>query len=76
MFCRIARERRRRELEPVIETMEECLELVDKDKASALFRERVKQLLDLVKMLDLILGKVAQQENNAIIPRILKLLGG
>lgn len=74
MFCRIARERRRRELEPVIETMQECLALVEKDKASNQFRERVGQLLDLVKTLDFVLGKIAQHERSAIIPRILKLL--
>src|SRR5437867_355745 len=74
MFCRIARERRKREIEPVIESMQECLALVDRDKASALFRERVGQLLDLVKTLDYVLGKIAEQERNAIIPRILKLL--
>jgi DNA-binding transcriptional regulator GbsR (MarR family) len=74
MFCRIARERKKREIEPVIETMQECLGMVEKDKASALFRERVSQLLDLVKTLDFVLGKIAQQERNAIVPRILKLL--
>ena len=38
MFCRIARERKKREIEPVIETMQECLNLIGKDKTSALFR--------------------------------------
>src|SRR5436309_13945816 len=62
MFCRIARERRKREIEPAIEGMEECLSLVEKDKAAALFRERVTQLLDLVKTLDHVLEKISQQE--------------
>jgi DNA-binding transcriptional regulator GbsR (MarR family) len=75
MFCRIARERKRREIEPVIDTMQECLELAGSDKASVFFRDRVHELLDLVKTLDYVLGKIAQQERNAIIPRILKLLG-
>jgi DNA-binding transcriptional regulator GbsR (MarR family) len=74
MFCRIARERKKREIEPVIENMEECLAMVGKDKTSAVFRERLTQLLELVKTLDYVLGKIAQQERNAIIPRILKLL--
>jgi DNA-binding transcriptional regulator GbsR (MarR family) len=75
MFCRIARERRKREIEPVIETLQECLGQVRADKAAAHFRGRVNQLLDLVRMLDYLLGKLAQQESNAIMPRILKLLG-
>src|SRR5579872_3100018 len=47
MFCRIARERKKRELEPVIETMQECLALSAGEKSTELFRERVGQLLDL-----------------------------
>lgn len=75
MFCRIARERKKREIEPVIQTMQECLEMVGQDKSSTFFRERVSDVLDLVKTLDYALGKIAEQERNAIIPRILKLLG-
>src|SRR2546428_9837319 len=74
MFCRIARERRKREIEPAIAGMQECLALAQKDKESALFRERVNELLDLVKTLDYVLGKIAEQERNTILPRILKLL--
>jgi DNA-binding transcriptional regulator GbsR (MarR family) len=74
MFCRIARERKKREIEPALETMQECLAAVAKDKTAAPFRERLEQLLDLLKTLDYIFGKLALQERNAIIPRILKLL--
>ena len=74
MFCRIARERKKREIEPVIDTIQECLALAGKDKASARFRERLDPILDLVKTLDYVLGKIAQQERNAVIPRILKML--
>ncbi len=74
MFCRIARERKKREIEPVIDTLQECLGIAGKEKGSVLFRERLDQLLDLVKTLDYLLGKIAQQERNAVIPRILKLL--
>jgi DNA-binding transcriptional regulator GbsR (MarR family) len=74
MFCRIARERKKRELEPVIETMQECLALSAGEKSTELFRERVGQLLDLVKTLDYVLGKISQQERSAVIPKILKLL--
>lgn len=74
MFCRIARERKKRELEPVIDSMVECLALAGKEPGAALFRQRVRELLDLVRTLDFALGKIAQQESNSIIPRILKLL--
>lgn len=75
MFCRIARERKKRELEPVIGTLQECLELSGGDKSSALFKEKLRRLLDLVKAMDFLLGKLAQQESNAMLGRILKLLG-
>jgi DNA-binding transcriptional regulator GbsR (MarR family) len=74
MFCRIARERKRREIEPAVETLQECLELAGKEKSAAHFRERVGQLLELLKTMDYLLGKVAQQERSAVIPKILKLL--
>jgi DNA-binding transcriptional regulator GbsR (MarR family) len=74
MFCRIARERKKREIEPVLTTMQECLGLTGKDKAATHFRKRVGELLDLVKTLDYVLGKIAQQEGNAVLLRILKLL--
>ena len=74
MFCRIARERKKREIEPVIGTMQECLDLVGGGRSSAFFRNRVQELLDLVRTLDYALGKIAQQDKNTIIPRILKLL--
>jgi DNA-binding transcriptional regulator GbsR (MarR family) len=74
MFCRIARERKRREIEPAVETLQECLELAGKEKSATHFRERVGQLLELLKTMDYLLGKVAQQERSAVIPKILKLL--
>ena len=74
MFCRIARERKKREIEPVVETMQECLTLTDGNKSAKHFRGRVSELLDLVKTLDYVLGKIAQQEKSTVVPRILKLL--
>lgn len=74
MFCRIARERKKREIEPIISSLQECLELAGKDKSSAHFKEKLSHLLNLLQMMDFGLGKLAQQGNNAILGRILKLL--
>jgi len=74
MFCHIARERKKREIEPILATMQECLELTEKDKTATHFRNRVGELLDLVKTLDYVLAKIGQQERNVVLPRILKLL--
>jgi DNA-binding transcriptional regulator GbsR (MarR family) len=70
MVCRIARERKKREIEPVMETMQECLTLAGKDRSGAHFRQRVGDLLELVKTLDAVLGKLAQQEKSAVVPRV------
>jgi DNA-binding transcriptional regulator GbsR (MarR family) len=74
MFCRIARERKKREVEPAIETLQECLAVIEKDKKAQYLKGRLADLLDLLKTGDQILSKIAQQERNTIVPRILKLL--
>jgi len=74
MFCRIARERKKRELEPAIDALDECLTLLKNDKSAAYFKGRLSELQDLLKTGDTILGKLALQEKNVVIPRILKLL--
>lgn len=74
MCCRIARERKKREIEPVIGTLEECLREAGDGQDAAAFRKRLTDLLELVKMLDFVLGKVAAQEKNDVLPRVLKLM--
>jgi DNA-binding transcriptional regulator GbsR (MarR family) len=74
MCCRIARERKKREIEPVIGALEECLREAGDGKDAAPFRHQTKELLELVRTLDFVLGKVAQQEKNAVMPRVLTLL--
>jgi hypothetical protein len=55
--------------------LQQYLGQVRTDKAAAHFRGRVHELLDPVRMLDHLLGRIARQEGNAIMPRILKLPG-
>lgn len=74
MCCRIARERKKREIEPVIGTLQECLKEAGSGKDAAAFRRRLTDLLELVNMLDFVLGKVAAQEKNDVLPRVLKLM--
>jgi DNA-binding transcriptional regulator GbsR (MarR family) len=74
MCCRIARERKKREIEPVIGTLQECLKEAGSGKDAAAFRHRLTDLLELVNMLDFVLGKMAAQEKNDVLPRVLKLM--
>ena len=74
MCCRIARERKKREIERVIETLQECLREAGDGREAAAFRKRLKELLELVKTLDFVLGKLAQQEKNAVMRKVLMLM--
>lgn len=76
MFCAIARERKRREIEPVITGLEECLELSKEKASSENFRAHIEELLEFSKTIDFLLGQVARQENSKIIPVLVRLLGG
>lgn len=74
MCCRIARERKKREIEPVIEALHECLREAGDGREAAAFRKRLKELLELVRTLDFVLGKLAEQEKNAVMPKVLMLI--
>ncbi len=74
MCCRIARERKKREIEPVIGAIDECLKEAGSDKESAAFRKKLNELLELVRLLDFVLGKVGNQEKAAVLPKVLTLL--
>jgi DNA-binding transcriptional regulator GbsR (MarR family) len=74
MCCRIARERKKREIEPVISVIEDCLREAAGAKEAVVYRRRLGELLELVKLLDFGLGKVAEQERSAVMPKILKVM--
>lgn len=76
MFCAIARERKRREIEPVIAGLEECLQLAGRDKGSENFRKQITELLEFSKTIDFLMGQVARQEENKILPIMVRMLGG
>ncbi len=75
MFCTISRERKKREIEPVITALQDCLAVTSKDKESATFRKQVEALLEFVRTADLMLEKISQQEKSKILPILIKLLG-
>jgi DNA-binding transcriptional regulator GbsR (MarR family) len=75
MFCIISRERKKREIEPVISTLEECVEHASHDKKGAEFKKQVESLLEFLKTGDLLLGKISQKEKNRVLPLLIKLLG-
>ena len=85
MFCTIARERKKREIEPVIRSLTECMEMVKParphssgaggdDKPSREFREKLGELLKFVKTADSILGKIASSDKERIVSFLMKLM--
>lgn len=74
MCCRIARERKKREIEPVIGALEDCLTEAGTGKEAAAFRRKLEELQELVRMLDFVLGKVGNQEKAAVLPKLLALV--
>lgn len=70
MGCRIARERKKREIEPVIGALGECLSESNDPK----FKRKISELLELVKTVDSVLGRLAQQERNVVMPKVLAVL--
>jgi len=74
-FCTVARERKKREIEPLISALEECRAIARTSGESPVFRDQLTALLEFVKTADLLLGKIAREEKSKIIPLLVKLLG-
>jgi len=77
MFCIILRERKKREIEPVLNTLTICLEKTKQEKNSpeaAAFAEHIKSLLDFLRMADTVMEKLARHKDSRTIKALLKSL--
>lgn len=77
MFCIVARERKRREIEPALKALRACEEqtrALRGDKAAA-FNKQIRALSDFVGQADGILDRVSRSEESSIMPLLLKMLG-
>lgn len=76
MFCIIARERKRRETEPALLLLRQCVadsENLPGTEAREL-HQRLADLSEFVALANTIMDKVASAERSKIVPRVLKLL--
>ena len=76
MFCIVARERKRREIEPALKALRACEEQTRSlrgDKAAA-FNRQIRALSEFVGQTDTILDRVSRSEGSSIMPHLLKLL--
>src|SRR3954451_22160546 len=76
MFCIVMRERRRRELLPALEVIENCKERPRhlKGAEAAAFQKQIKALGDFLVFSDDIITKVSASQQSKVIPWALKLL--
>jgi len=74
MFCTIARERKRREIDPALKLLRDSTAkaLDAGDPAQSLFAKQLTELAEFVSSADRILGKVAGSEKNKVMPFLLK----
>jgi DNA-binding transcriptional regulator GbsR (MarR family) len=76
MFCIVIRERRRRELRPAMEVLENCANrTVDlKGAEAAAFNKQIKALRDFLDLTDNVITKISRSEQSKIVPWALKFL--
>jgi DNA-binding transcriptional regulator GbsR (MarR family) len=77
MFCIIARERKRREVDPMLTVLKECAELSAGAKApeAKAFHQQIRALEEYTKLAGSLLVKAAASEENKLLPSVLKLFG-
>ncbi len=79
MFCTIVRERKKREVEPVIQALDACVRECEKARASnedaEIFRKRLRALLEFVKLADTVMEKVSRQADSKAFQLLVKGLG-
>ena len=72
----ITRERKRKELQPVLDTLEDCVERTKglKDAESKAFRKQIKELQKMADLADRVMERIASRKAGIILPWILKFL--
>ena len=75
MFCTIARERKRREIEPILRALRACEDQtrgLGGEKAAG-FNRQIKALSVLLAQLDAIMERLSKSEQSTIMPLLLKM---
>ena len=74
MFCTIARERKRREIDPALKLLKDSsLEKFNKkDAEQQLFADQTKALAEFVQTADMLLDKVARSEQSKVLPFLIR----
>src|ERR1700728_590392 len=70
MFCTIARERKRREVEPALRALRACEEQTRglRGEKAAAFNKQIKELMDFLAQAEAIMDRVSKSEQSTIMP--------
>lgn len=72
----ITRERKRKELQPVLETLESCLDQTKglRDAEAKAFRKQLGELQEFAQLADRVMERVGSRKSGVILPWLLKFL--
>lgn len=74
IFCTVARERKRREIEPALALLQACLEQTKGVRAAKGFHAKLGELAEFVALANSVLDRIAASEKSKVIPAVLKWL--
>ena len=76
LLCTIARERKRREIEPAIAAIDSCLEQVSslKSKEAKEFKNLLSEMREFLEMADRIFSKLGKSEKSRVLKWIMNLI--
>jgi DNA-binding transcriptional regulator GbsR (MarR family) len=75
MFCTIARERKRREIEPALRALRACEEQTHglRGEKALAFNRQIKSLSDFLAQIDAIMDRISRSEQSSMMPLLLKM---
>ena len=74
IFCTVARERKRREIEPALALLEACLAQTKGVRSARAFHTKLGELVEFVALANSVLERIAASERSKVIPAMLKWL--
>jgi DNA-binding transcriptional regulator GbsR (MarR family) len=74
IFCTVARERKRREIEPALALLQQCVEQTKGLRKARAFHAKLTELAEFVGLANSVLERIAASEKSKVIPAVLKWL--
>lgn len=76
IFCTVARERKRREVEPALNLLRDCVQLTAsmRTKQGKAFHKQMQKLAEFVGLAASLMERLAASERSRVIPALVKLL--